>query len=296
MNRDGNRSTAPLTPSGSSTPSSASSSTGASIRCRPGARWASTPSGTGTTCTTRSRTTSGGSSTRQNYGENFEYKDFAPQFRAELFDADQWADIFARSGAKYIVPTSKHHEGFCLWPSAEASRTWGRPWNAVEIGPKRDLMGELADGDAQARAEVRLLLLALRVVQPALAQRPQAATSTSTCSRSSRTWSPATSRRSSSATANGTCPPRTGRARNCWPGCSTNRLQGRGGGQRPLGQGLPAQARRLLDHRIRRRPEGRQPSLGGKPRHGLFLRLQPRRADRRLQDRPASSSSCSATW
>ena len=42
------------------------------------------------------------------------------------------------------MPTSKHHEGFCLWPSAEASRTWGRPWNAVEIGPKRDLMGELS--------------------------------------------------------------------------------------------------------------------------------------------------------
>jgi len=61
---------------------------------------------------------------RTNYGENFDYKDFAPRFRAELFNADQWANIFARSGAKYIVPTSKHHEGFCLWPSAEASRDW----------------------------------------------------------------------------------------------------------------------------------------------------------------------------
>ncbi len=81
---------------------------------------------------------------KKNYGEQFDYADFAPQFRAELFNADQWADIFARSGAKYIVPTSKHHEGFCLWPSAEASKTWGRPWNAVETGPRRDLMGELA--------------------------------------------------------------------------------------------------------------------------------------------------------
>ena len=81
---------------------------------------------------------------KKTYGESFEYKDFAPQFRAELFDADKWADIFARSGARYIVPTSKHHEGFCLWPSAEASRDWGRPWNAVETGPHRDLMAELA--------------------------------------------------------------------------------------------------------------------------------------------------------
>ncbi len=82
---------------------------------------------------------------KANYGENFQYQDFAPRFTCELFDPAQWADIFVRSGAKYIVPTSKHHEGFCLWPSAEASRDWGRPWNSVEIGPRRDLMGELSE-------------------------------------------------------------------------------------------------------------------------------------------------------
>ena len=81
----------------------------------------------------------------RNYGADFKYADFAPQFTAELFDARQWADLFARAGVKYVVPTSKHHEGFALWPSAEASRTWGRPWNAMEIGPKRDLLGELAE-------------------------------------------------------------------------------------------------------------------------------------------------------
>lgn len=80
----------------------------------------------------------------RNYGADFDYMDFAPRFTAELFDAAQWADVFARAGVRYVVPTSKHHDGFALWPSAEASRTWGRPWNAVEIGPKRDLMGELA--------------------------------------------------------------------------------------------------------------------------------------------------------
>jgi alpha-L-fucosidase len=81
----------------------------------------------------------------KNYGANFNYLDFAPRFTAELFDATQWVSLFARAGIKYVVPTSKHHEGFALWPSAEASRTWGRPWNAVEIGPKRDLLGELAE-------------------------------------------------------------------------------------------------------------------------------------------------------
>ncbi len=80
-----------------------------------------------------------------NYGPNFDYKDFAPMFRAELFDPDQWADIFARSGAKYIVPTSKHHEGFCMWPNEQATRAFGRPWNAAVIGPKRDLLGDLGD-------------------------------------------------------------------------------------------------------------------------------------------------------
>jgi alpha-L-fucosidase len=79
------------------------------------------------------------------YGADYEYKNFAPQFRAQLFDPDQWAAIFADSGAKYVVLTSKHHEGFALWPSKEASATWGRPWNAVEEGPHRDVLGDLSD-------------------------------------------------------------------------------------------------------------------------------------------------------
>ncbi len=77
------------------------------------------------------------------YGKGFPYQDLAPMFKAELFDPDYWADVFYRSGAKYIVPTSKHHDGFAIWPSSQASATWGRPWNSAEIGPKRDLLGDL---------------------------------------------------------------------------------------------------------------------------------------------------------
>jgi alpha-L-fucosidase len=73
------------------------------------------------------------------YGETFRYQEFAPRFKAEMFNPDQWADLFARSGARYVVLTSKHHEGFCLWPSAEA---WN--WNSVDVGPHRDLVGDLA--------------------------------------------------------------------------------------------------------------------------------------------------------
>ncbi|MDE3148778.1 MAG: alpha-L-fucosidase, partial [Acidobacteriota bacterium] len=79
------------------------------------------------------------------YGANYAYQNFAKDFRAQLFDPDQWADILADSGAKYVVLTSKHHEGFALWPSKEASADWGRPWNAVETGPKRDVLGDLSE-------------------------------------------------------------------------------------------------------------------------------------------------------
>jgi len=78
------------------------------------------------------------------YGKEFQYAGFAPQFRAEMFDAEQWADILQRSGAKYVVLVSKHHDGFALWPSREANETWQRPWNSVVVGPRRDLVGELS--------------------------------------------------------------------------------------------------------------------------------------------------------
>lgn len=79
------------------------------------------------------------------YGEDFAYAQFAPLFQAELFDPDEWATLFERAGAKYVVLTSKHHDGFCLFPSEEANRSWGRPWNSVDAGPGRDLLGELGE-------------------------------------------------------------------------------------------------------------------------------------------------------
>ena len=74
---------------------------------------------------------------------NRKYYDFANDFKAELFNPDEWAKVFEASGAKYIVLTSKHHDGFCLWPSKDANRDWGFAWNAVDAGPHRDLLGDL---------------------------------------------------------------------------------------------------------------------------------------------------------
>ncbi len=71
------------------------------------------------------------------------YYQLADQFKAELFNPDEWAKLFEQSGAKYIVLTSKHHDGFTLWPSKDANRTWGFPWNAMDVGPHRDLLGDL---------------------------------------------------------------------------------------------------------------------------------------------------------
>jgi len=78
------------------------------------------------------------------YGENFHYQDFAPMFQAELFNASEWAELFVQAGAKYIVLTSKHHEGFTLWPSAQS---WN--WNSVDTGPERDLVMELFEAVQQ---------------------------------------------------------------------------------------------------------------------------------------------------
>ena len=73
------------------------------------------------------------------YGKDFKYQDFADRFKAEMFDPDAWAERFREAGAKYIVLTSKHHEGFTLWPSQQS---WN--WNAMDVGPHRDLCGDLS--------------------------------------------------------------------------------------------------------------------------------------------------------
>ncbi|XP_066949010.1 alpha-L-fucosidase-like [Macrobrachium rosenbergii] len=75
---------------------------------------------------------------KENYPPNATYQDFASQFTAEFFDPEEWTEVFNASGAQYIVLTSKHVEGYTLWPS---SNSWN--WNSMDVGPKRDLVGDL---------------------------------------------------------------------------------------------------------------------------------------------------------
>lgn len=85
----------------------------------------------------------GGEGTRwhtEHYGppDKFGYVDFIPLFTAARWNPDAWARLFKESGAKYVIPTAEHHDGFSLWNSAY------NPWNAYRMGPKRDLIGDLA--------------------------------------------------------------------------------------------------------------------------------------------------------
>ncbi|SNR31308.1 alpha-L-fucosidase [Lutibacter agarilyticus] len=74
------------------------------------------------------------------YGEldKFGYKDFIPMFKAEKFDAAEWADLFEKAGAKFAGPVSEHADGFAMWDS-ELTK-----WDSKDMGPKRDIMGELS--------------------------------------------------------------------------------------------------------------------------------------------------------
>ena len=69
---------------------------------------------------------------------SFEYPDFVPMFRAEHFDADGWALLFKKAGARFAGPVAEHHDGFAMWDSDVT------PWNAADMGPRRDITGELA--------------------------------------------------------------------------------------------------------------------------------------------------------
>ena len=77
----------------------------------------------------------------QTYGEGFSYDDFVPLFNEAIgaWNPGDWAELFRQAGAGYVVLTTKHHDGFLLWPS--------RTPNPVKEGyaASRDLVGELAE-------------------------------------------------------------------------------------------------------------------------------------------------------
>ena len=78
---------------------------------------------------------------REKWGRQsqFGYKDFIPMFKTEKFNASEWAELFREAGARYVIPTAEHHDGFAMYDS-KLTR-----WNAKQMGPCRDIIGELAE-------------------------------------------------------------------------------------------------------------------------------------------------------
>ncbi|VGO16338.1 hypothetical protein PDESU_04929 [Pontiella desulfatans] len=75
----------------------------------------------------------------KNFGSitEFGYHDFVPMFTGEHFDPAEWTELFEEAGARFAGPVAEHHDGFAMWASKAT------PWNAKDMGPKRDILGEL---------------------------------------------------------------------------------------------------------------------------------------------------------
>jgi len=67
----------------------------------------------------------------------FGYHDFVPMFKAEKFNAENWAELFQKAGARFAGQVAEHHDGFAMWDSKVT------PWNVKDMGPKRNVMAEL---------------------------------------------------------------------------------------------------------------------------------------------------------
>lgn len=67
------------------------------------------------------------------------YAELLPRFAPTKYDPERWARLFKASGARYVVATTKHHDGFCLWDSAVND-----DWDAKASGAGRDLIAPLA--------------------------------------------------------------------------------------------------------------------------------------------------------
>ena len=71
---------------------------------------------------------------RKTYGEQkkFGYKDFIPMFKAEKFNADEWIDLFKKSGAKFDMPVAEHHDGFAKYDTVFTAGMQ-RKWDLAEM-------------------------------------------------------------------------------------------------------------------------------------------------------------------
>ena len=89
-----------------------------------------------------------------------EYDNLYKQFNPTKFNADEWVRVAKAAGMKYIVLTTKHHDGFCLWDTKQTD------YNIMNTPFKRDVVKELAAACKKAGHRLRHLLLHLRLASP----------------------------------------------------------------------------------------------------------------------------------
>ncbi len=77
----------------------------------------------------------------ETYGEDFSYDDFVPIFNEAIkkWNPNEWAELFKKAGAKYVVLVTKHHDGFLLWPSKYTNP------KKENYMASRDIVGELTE-------------------------------------------------------------------------------------------------------------------------------------------------------
>lgn len=103
---------------------------------------------------------------RDVYGPEFNYDDFIPRYRAEKFDARRWIRLAVESGARYIVPTAKHREGFANFRTRTSRR------NSLDMGPRRDLIHDVVSTARSSNLKVGIYYGLQDTFSPAYAGEP----------------------------------------------------------------------------------------------------------------------------
>jgi len=91
--------------------------------------------------------TSGSPETQKHHEKYYKdqpYEDFATKFTAEKWDVDEWMTLFKSINAQYVILTTKHHDGFCLWPTQTTK------FNVVDATPfQENILKKFADACRQ---------------------------------------------------------------------------------------------------------------------------------------------------
>ncbi len=87
---------------------------------------------------------------KKTYGLDYPYENFADEWKAENWKPGEWTRLFEKAGAKYVVLVTKHHDGFCLFPSQHTD------FSSVNRGPMRNITGELCEEVAKTDMKMGL--------------------------------------------------------------------------------------------------------------------------------------------